>query len=230
MRSHGGFTLVEIMVVVGIIGILAAIAIPQFIRFQARSKQSEAKTNLKAVFTGQRAKFSERERYSTRPGEVGFAPERGNRYLYDFGPAAGGFTTCGAGTAFEPRADGTIPPGGYTGIAADTLRYGSTVALANLNAGAASGASPVTWYASGASLTPITGSVVGFDITSCPQCDFSVCARGNVDADAASDEFFIGSQFASLTAADCAEGSAVGVREAPGAPINSKSDVSCSQP
>ena len=68
-----GFTLVELMIVVAIIGILAAIAIPNFIRFQARSKQGEAKTNLKALFTAQKSFYAEKDRYSTDGSEVGFA-------------------------------------------------------------------------------------------------------------------------------------------------------------
>jgi type IV pilus assembly protein PilA len=63
LRNRKGFTLIELMIVVAIIGILAAIAIPNFLKFQAKSKQSEAKTNLKAVFTAETAYFGENNTY-----------------------------------------------------------------------------------------------------------------------------------------------------------------------
>jgi len=59
LKNKKGFTLIELMIVVAIIGILAAIAIPNFLKFQAKSKQSEAKTNLKAIFTAETSYFGE---------------------------------------------------------------------------------------------------------------------------------------------------------------------------
>jgi type IV pilus assembly protein PilA len=52
LSKKEGFTLIELMIVVAIIGILAAIAIPAFVNYVKRSKTSEAQANLKSLFTG----------------------------------------------------------------------------------------------------------------------------------------------------------------------------------
>jgi len=61
--SQKGFTLIELMIVVAIIGILAVIAVPNFQKFQARAKQSEAKTNLKGIYTAKVANFQAADTY-----------------------------------------------------------------------------------------------------------------------------------------------------------------------
>ena len=63
LRKQEGFTLIELMIVVAIIGILAAIAIPNFLQYQLKSRQSEAKVNLNAVKTSEIAFQAEKGCY-----------------------------------------------------------------------------------------------------------------------------------------------------------------------
>jgi prepilin-type N-terminal cleavage/methylation domain-containing protein len=55
-----GFTLVELMVVIIIVGILAAVAIPKFMDASNKAKASEFPTQLTAIYTGQSAYMAER--------------------------------------------------------------------------------------------------------------------------------------------------------------------------
>jgi len=86
LRNRKGFTLIELMIVVAIIGILAAIAIPNFLRFQAKSKQSEAKELLSTVYTAETAYFAEQNTYGTL-SNAGFTPSALPKYYTNIGDA-----------------------------------------------------------------------------------------------------------------------------------------------
>ena len=63
--NKSGFSLVELMVVVAVVGLLAALAIPRFKTFQAKAAQSEAKGNLTHIYTLQQSYHSSVYMFST---------------------------------------------------------------------------------------------------------------------------------------------------------------------
>ncbi|MEQ1722507.1 MAG: prepilin-type N-terminal cleavage/methylation domain-containing protein [Pseudobdellovibrio sp.] len=87
--NNKGFSLIELMVVVAIIGVLAAIGIPQYTKFQARARQSEAKGHMSSLFTAQTSFKSEWNLYTVDVRNAGFAVV-GNalRYTAGFNAAA----------------------------------------------------------------------------------------------------------------------------------------------
>ncbi len=69
-KNEEGFTLIELMIVIAIIGILAAIAIPQFSAYRTRSFNSAAAADIRNAATAQEAYFVDNQFYSTGQGDL----------------------------------------------------------------------------------------------------------------------------------------------------------------
>lgn len=82
--SQKGFTLVELMIVVAIIGILSTIAVPQYQKFQAKSKQTEVRIALASIYTLQTSWSADNGSFTGCLGNIGFARD-GNKFYYTVG-------------------------------------------------------------------------------------------------------------------------------------------------
>ena len=132
IRNRKGFTLVELMIVVAIIGILAAIAIPNFLNFRLKAKTSEAKSNLGAIRSTEVAFYAEWNSYvgnqanhpsatptaqkqpwttTSRFSILGFAPEGNVFFMYNLTPATD-YPTAG----FTANANGDLDGDGAISI------------------------------------------------------------------------------------------------------------------
>ena len=97
-RFHG-FSLMEVMIVVVIIGILAALAYPNLEKYLKRARQTEAKTNLSAIYTAQKIYFTLHQSYAEDINELDLSLVQGDPYT---------FTMEASTSTFKAQAEGNI--------------------------------------------------------------------------------------------------------------------------
>ena len=108
------------LVLIPMAGIMAAIAIPNFVKFQCRSKQSEAKMNLKSLYVGEEGYRAEHDTYSADQAAVSFRPAGAKlRYQYAIVDASK--------TAFHAEARGSDDMEGDLWVIDQTGRPQNTV-------------------------------------------------------------------------------------------------------
>ena len=132
--KKGGFTLIELMIVVAIIGFLAMVSVPTFTRFLAKAKRAEAYMNLSSIYAAEKAYWAEHGKYSDvlyGEGGIGWKPEgyKGGGgsenfyYTYGFANGAEGrnFFTGKLSTSQSNLNNASAGPQGFVVVAAGDI-------------------------------------------------------------------------------------------------------------
>ena len=98
-KRYHGFSLMEVMIVVVIIGILAALAYPNLEKYLKRARQTEAKTNLSAIYTAQKIYFTLHQSYAEDIKKLDLSLAQGDLYT---------FTKEESTSTFKAQAEGNI--------------------------------------------------------------------------------------------------------------------------
>lgn len=121
-KSIQGFTLVELMVVVAIIGILSTVAVPNFKRYQAKAKTSEAKLMLASIYSAETAFMGEWDTFATCLVDMGITRPARGYYVF-------GFTSENSGTNTTASNNGaTCNNNGFTVMPSTRVAVGGIAA------------------------------------------------------------------------------------------------------
>jgi len=105
MRRNKGFTLIEVLIVVIILGILATLAVPQFGKMRKRARLAEAWAGLGALRTAQAVYYMEHDNYAIAIGDLDFDTPSGGGFSYTVSGAALGVSYTGYAQGHTPDAD-----------------------------------------------------------------------------------------------------------------------------